>query len=768
MSLFAAKGKIMINITERIAQELSVSPTQVNAAITLLDGGDTVPFIARYRKEVTQGLDDTHLRTLQERLTYLRELEERRDTILKSIAEQNKLTPELEASIQEADSKVRLEDLYRPYKPKRRTKGQIAIEGGLEPLATSLLSDPTLDPEETAKNYLNETILDTKAALEGARYILMERFAEDPELIGKCRDYLQTHCVIQCTVVPDKMQEAETKFKDYFDHKEIWKNVPSHRALAMFRGRKEGLLQISLVLPEEIVPQQMIARQFNIIDNKRPGDAWLQEVVRWTWRIKIHTHLETELLTILREKAEEEAIHVFQQNLHDLLMAPPAGPIPTLGLDPGLRTGVKVAAVDATGKVLITGTVYPHVPKNQWQEALKALKQLVTTHQVNLISIGNGTGSRETEKLVSELMRENPELSLTKVVVSEAGASVYSASELAAKEFPEMDVSLRGAVSIARRLQDPLAELVKIDPKSIGVGQYQHDVNQTKLARTLEAVVEDAVNAVGVDVNMASVSLLTHVAGLNQQIAQNIIDFRERHGAFTHREQLKEVSRLGDKAFEQAAGFLRIMNGTNPLDASSVHPEAYPVVEAILAKSDRTLKDIIGNGSFLHSVKAKEFVTEKFGLPTVCDILKELEKPGRDPRSSFQTVQFKEEIQTVKDLTEGMILEGVVTNVANFGAFVDIGVHQDGLIHISELSQDFVKDPRSVVKTGQIVRVRVLSVDIARARISLSLRLNTHEGEVKTQQSNQNTKAKIKQPKQQISTTGSLGLALLDALKTKN
>lgn len=512
----------------------------------------------------------------------------------------------------------------------------------------------------------------------------------------------------------------------------------------------------------------MIAKHFNIIDNKRAADAWLQEVVRWTWRIKIHTHLETELFAILREKAEEEAIHVFKQNLHDLLMAPPAGPITTLGLDPGLRTGVKAAIVDATGKVLITGTIYPHPPKNQWQEALKTLKQLVTTHQVNLISIGNGTGSRETEKLVSELIRENPELSLTKVVVSEAGASVYSASELAAKEFPQMDVSLRGAVSIARRLQDPLAELVKIDPKSIGVGQYQHDVNQTKLARTLEAVVEDAVNAVGVDVNMASVSLLTHVAGLNQQIAQNVIDFREKHGAFTHREQLKLVSRLGDKAFEQAAGFLRIMNGINPLDASSVHPEAYPVVESILAKSDRTIKEIIGNGSFLHSLNAKEFVTEKFGLPTVCDILKELEKPGRDPRSSFQTVQFKEDIHTVQDLKEGMILEGVVTNVANFGAFVDIGVHQDGLIHISELSQDFVKDPRSVVKTGQIVRVRVLGVDPARARISLSLRLNAQEGEVKAQQPPRDTNAKVKQPKQQAPTTGSLGLALLDALKTKN
>lgn len=720
----------MLTIEERIAQELSVSPSQVKAAIQLLDEGATVPFIARYRKEATRGLDDNQLRVLQERLIYIRELEERREAIIKSIQEQNKLTPELAAEILQADTKIRLEDLYRPYKPKRRTKGQIAIEQGLQGLADALLQDPTLVPEETAMSYVDteKGVPDVKAALEGARYILMEHFAEDPELIGKVRDYMQENVLLQSKVAADKAQEAQ-KFQDYFDHREPWKKVPSHRALAMLRGRRENFLQLSLILPDEMenaetgIPQQMIAQHFNIQDKKRAADPWLQEVVRWTWRVKIQSHLETELIGILRDKAEEEAISVFKSNLHDLLMAPPAGHMTTLGLDPGLRTGVKVAVVDPTGKLLATETIYPHVPHKKWQESLAVLAALVTTHDVKLISIGNGTASRETEKLVEELLRLAGERKLTKVVTSEAGASVYSASELAAKEFPQLDVSLRGAVSIARRVQDPLAELVKIEPKSIGVGQYQHDVNQSKLARTLDNVVEDAVNAVGVNVNTASIPLLTHVAGLNQQIAQNIVDHREKNGPFLTRIDLKKVSRLGEKAFEQAAGFLRIPEGDNPLDASAVHPETYPVVENILSASNRSIHDIIGNSSFLHTLDPQKFVTDTFGLPTIKDIFKELEKPGRDPRASFQTAQFKEGVESLNDLQDSMILEGIVTNVANFGAFIDIGVHQDGLVHISELSHEFVKDPRDVVKTGQIVKVRVLEVDKPRQRISLSMRL---------------------------------------------
>lgn len=713
----------MLPIESRIAQELSVQPNQVKAAIALLDEGATVPFIARYRKEATNGLDDTQLRTLQERLLYLRELEERRETILKSIAEQNKLTPELEQEIKEADTKIRLEDLYRPYKPKRRTKGQIAIEAGLLPLADALFADPNLIPETEAAKYINAQagVADIKAALEGARYILMERFAEDAELIGKVRALMQEHCSIQSKVIAEKAAEA-IKFQDYFEHTEILSKVPSHRALAMFRGRKEGFLQLALILPAEMENEKeskaenIIAAHFQIKNN-----AWLQEVVHYTWRVKLQLHLETELLSELRDAAEVEAIKVFKSNLHDLLMAPPAGQIATLGLDPGLRTGVKVAVVDATGKLLDTETIYPHVPHNKWRESLATLALLVKKHNIKLISIGNGTASRETEKLAEELIKLLPDEKITKIVTSEAGASVYSASELASKEFPNLDVSLRGAVSIARRLQDPLAELVKIDPKSIGVGQYQHDVNQSTLARSLEAVVEDAVNAVGVDVNTASSALLTHVAGLNQQIANNIISFRDEHGAFKNRMQLKKVSRLGEKAFEQCAGFLRIMNGENPLDASCVHPEAYPVVERIVQKAQKPIQELIGNNAFLKSLDAHQFVTEKFGLPTVKDIFKELEKPGRDPRDSFKTAQFKEGVESINDLQPGMILEGIVTNVANFGAFVDIGVHQDGLVHISALSHEFVKDPRDVVKTGQIVKVKVLEVDKPRNRISLTM-----------------------------------------------
>lgn len=765
-------------IVSTLAQELAVKPQQVMAAITLLDEGATVPFIARYRKEATQGLDDTQLRTLQERLTYLREMEERRDAILKSIAEQDKLTPELEAAIREADTKIRLEDLYRPYKPKRRTKGQIAIEAGLEPLANALYNDPTLSPETTANAYINpeKEIHDIKAALEGARAILMERFAEDPALLEKCRLYLQNNAIIQSTVIPEKEKDA-IKFQDYFQHQEPWNKVPSHRALAMFRGRRENFLQLSLVLPEESenktatpVPQQMISEHFGICANNRAADAWLLDVVRWTWKVKVQPHLETELLGILRERAEEDAIIVFKQNLHDLLMAAPAGHLNTLGLDPGLRTGVKVAAIDGTGKLLTTETIYPHVPHNQWQASIQTLSQLIIQHDIKLISIGNGTASRETEKLVEECIKKHPDRKLIKVVVSEAGASVYSASELAAKEFPSLDVSLRGAVSIARRLQDPLAELVKIDPKSIGVGQYQHDVNQIKLARTLDTVVEDAVNAVGVDVNTASAPLLEHIAGLNQQIAQNLITYRETHGKFSDRRELLKVPRLGEKAFEQAAGFLRIANGANPLDASAVHPEAYPIVESILEKSNRSLSDLIGNNTFLHTLNPKDFTTEKFGLPTVQDILKELEKPGRDPRACFQTAQFKEGVESLDDLKPGMILEGVITNVANFGAFVDIGVHQDGLVHISALSNQFVKDPRTIVKTGQIVKVKVLEIDKPRKRISLTMQLEAPiQPGAKPMKSAPAKNTSMKHaPTKHVAETGMFGMALQNALKGKH
>lgn len=724
-----------MNIIETIAQELNIRPQQVSATICLLDEGATVPFISRYRKEVTGSLDDTQLRQLQERLVYLRELEERRAVVLKSIQEQEKLTPELEKEILAADTKTRLEDLYLPYKPKRRTKAQIAREAGLAPLAEALLADPTLVPETIAQDYLNEEhkITDAKTALDGARQILMEQFAETPELVGELREYLWEHGVLHSTGIEEKKEEG-AKFADYFAFSESINKMPSHRTLALLRGRKEGVLLVQLKLDIETPLQELnpceikIANHFQIKNQQRAADAWLEETVKWSWRIKLSLHLETELMMRLRENAEAEAINVFAHNLHDLLLAAPAGARTTLGLDPGLRTGVKVAVVDNTGKLVDNTTIYPHVPKQDWDGSLKTLSTLCRKHQVELISIGNGTASRETDKLAAELIKLNPELKLTKIVVSEAGASVYSASELAAKEFPDLDVTFRGAVSIARRLQDPLAELVKIEPKAIGVGQYQHDVNQTKLAHSLEAVVEDCVNAVGVDVNMASVPLLTHISGLNETLARNIVEYRNQHGAFANRQMLKKVSRLGEKAFEQAAGFLRITNGSNPLDASAVHPEAYPVVERILEKNTKSIKDIIGSGEFLRNLKAVDYTDDVFGVPTVQDIIVELEKPGRDPRPEFKTATFKEGIEKLTDLKEGMILEGVITNVTNFGAFVDIGVHQDGLVHISQLSNTFVKDPRDVVKAGMLVTVKVLEVDIKRQRASLTMRLeNTNK-----------------------------------------
>jgi len=732
-------------IEQRIAAELGVRHAQVSAAVSLIDEGSTVPFIARYRKEATGGLDDTQLRTLEERLGYLRELEERRTAILASIEEQGKLTPDLRAQVEDADTKQRLEDLYLPYKPKRRTKAQIAREAGLEPLADALLADPTLDPQAEAAKYLREAfagpdgdnpgVPDAKAALEGARQILSERFAEDAELIGRLRAHLQANGRVIAKVVEGK-EEAGAKFRDYFDYAEAFGAVPSHRALALFRGRNEDVLRVSLKLPEELEEpapgaradstsaERMIAARFAVADKGRAADAWLLETVRWAWRAKIAWQLESDLFAGLRERAEDEAIRVFAHNLHDLLLAAPAGPRAAIGLDPGLRTGVKVAVIDRTGKLVDNGTIYPHAPRNDWDGAIATVAALAEKHDARLISIGNGTASRETDKLVGELMKRHPALRLTKVVVSEAGASVYSASELAAKEFPQLDVSLRGAVSIARRLQDPLAELVKIDPKSIGVGQYQHDVSQTKLARSLDAVVEDCVNAVGVDVNTASVALLARISGLSSSLAENIVRHRDEHGPFPSREALKNVPRMGPKTFEQAAGFLRVMQGDNPLDASAVHPEAYPVVERILGDIQSSVREVMGNASALKALDPQRYTDERFGLPTVQDILRELEKPGRDPRPEFKTAAFKEGVEGLKDLEPGMLLEGVVTNVTNFGAFVDIGVHQDGLVHISVLSNKFVKDPREVVKAGDVVKVKVLEVDQQRKRIALSMRLD--------------------------------------------
>jgi len=721
----------MSSIFQRIADELQVKTQQVNAAVELLDEGATVPFISRYRKEVTGGLDDSQMRQLEERLRYLRELEDRRATILKSIAEQDKLTPELEAEINQADTKNRLEDLYLPYKPKRRTKGQIAIEAGLEPLAEALLADPSLNPEQQAEGYVDadKGVADIKTALDGAKYILMERFSEDANLLATLRQYLWDYGKLSSRMIEGKEKDGE-KFRDYFEHDEPIKQVPSHRALAMFRGRNEGMLSLSIITGDaedtsSVHPCQiMIAEHWQIEDQGRAADRWLNEVIRWTWRVKLYTHLETDLMGQLREAAEEEAISVFASNLKDLLLAAPAGPKATIGLDPGLRTGVKVAVVDGTGKVLDHTAIYPTPPQNKVAEAEAIITALAAKHQAELVAIGNGTASRETDRFVGDLMNAHPELGLKKVMVNEAGASIYSASEYAAKEYPDLDVTIRGAISIAHRLQDPLAELVKIEPKSIGVGQYQHDVSQSQLARSLDAVVEDCVNAVGVDVNTASSALLSSVSGLNASIANNIVDYRDQNGVFKTRDELKNVKRFGDKTFEQAAGFLRIMNGDNPLDASGVHPESYSVVENIVNSCGREVKGLIGDSPFLKSLNAADYTNEQFGLPTVTDIISELDKPGRDPRPEFKTAALKDGVEKISDLKEEMILEGTITNVTNFGAFVDIGVHQDGLVHISALSNTFIKDPRDVVKAGDIVKVKVMEVDTQRKRIGLSMRLD--------------------------------------------
>lgn len=757
-----------MDIIERISQELSIRTQQTAAAIALLDEGATVPFIARYRKEVTGGLDDTQLRHLEERLGYLRELNDRRDTILDSIRQQGKLTPELEQAILAAETKTLLEDLYLPYKPKRRTKAQIAREAGLEPLADALLADRSLIPSDAALAYIDaeKGVPDTAAALDGARQILMERLAEDAELLSLLRERIWQNGILQAQVVSDKQSEA-SKFRDYFDYSEAIKKIPSHRALALFRGRHEDMLILNLKpgeneQDEHLLCSQFVSQRLQVSDTQRPTDAWLAETARYAWKIKLFTRIDMDLKQRLREAAELEAIRVFASNLRDLLLAAPAGPKVTMGLDPGIRTGVKVAVVDATGKLLATDTIYPHAPKNQWDQSIASLAKLVRDHQVNLVSIGNGTASRETEQLVTDLMKTWPDLGIQKIMVSEAGASVYSASELAAREFPQLDVSLRGAVSIARRLQDPLAELVKIEPKAIGVGQYQHDVNQLQLARMLDSVVEDCVNAVGVDINTASVELLKQVSGLNNSISENIVAFRDTHGRFSNRQQLKKVPRLGDKAFEQSAGFLRVMDGDNPLDASAVHPEAYPVVNAILDDTGLSIRDLIGQSQFVRSLNPANYTSDSFGLPTVTDILHELEKPGRDPRPEFKSVQFREGVEKISDLEIGMSLDGVVTNVANFGAFVDIGVHQDGLVHISHLSDQFVSDPRSVVKTGDMVKVKVLEVDAERKRISLTMKTAIDKSEFVAKPKEARTQQKIKPSKPQQTT---LGDAFAKALK---
>lgn len=762
-------------ISQLIAQELNVRDSQILAAIQLLDDGNTIPFIARYRKEATGGLDDTQLRHFETRLIYLRELEDRRQTILKSIEEQGKLTDELHDKIQATQSKTELEDLYLPFKPKRRTKGQIAIEAGLEPLADLLWNEPKTSPESTALDYVNaeKGVADVKAALDGARYILMERFAEDAGLLAKVRDYLSKNALLVSKVLEGKEIEG-AKFQDYFDHQELLKNVPSHRALAMFRGRNEGILQLSLNADPEAEEgsrqsycEEIIRDYLGVRFTGQPADKWREQVIAWTWKIKVALHLETELMATLREKAEDEAIDVFARNLTALLMAAPAGAKNTMGLDPGLRTGVKVAVVDNTGKLLATETIYPHT--GQMERAMLSIFQLIKQHNVELIAIGNGTASRETERFAKDVIKEIKENKPQTVVVSEAGASVYSASELAAQEFPDLDVSLRGAVSIARRLQDPLAELVKIEPKAIGVGQYQHDVNQSQLARKLDAVVEDCVNAVGVDLNTASVPLLARVAGMTKTIAQNIVTYRDENGRFDSREQLKKVPRLGPKAFEQCAGFMRIAAGNNPLDASGVHPEAYPVVEKILQATEQSIQDLMGNAGLVRQLDAKQFTDEQFGLPTVQDIFKELEKPGRDPRGEFKTATFAEGVEEITDLKAGMILEGTVTNVTNFGAFVDIGVHQDGLVHISSLSDKFVEDPHQVVKTGDVVKVKVLEVDVARRRIALTMRLD--ESAVKNDgKSDRTLSAKprsdnTRQDRSNPRANNAMGNAFADALK---
>lgn len=726
----------LMSISQTIATELQVREQQVQSAVDLLDGGATVPFIARYRKEVTGGLDDAQLRTLETRLGYLREMEDRRQTILKSIDEQGKLTDELRKDIMTADTKARLEDLYLPYKPKRRTKAQIAREAGLEPLADNLFNDPTLTPETEAEKYIDaeKGVEDIKAALDGARQILVERFAEDAELVGKLRDYVWDEAKLVSNVIDGKEKDG-AKFADYFDYSEPLKSVPSHRALAIFRGRKEEVLQASLVVgdPEDKTAphpcELKIAHHFGLKDQGRAADKWLSDTARWAWRVKLSLFIELELMRRLLEAAEEEAIRVFAENLRDLLLAAPAGQRPTLALDPGFRTGVKVAVVDATGKLVDTAVIYPHEPQRQWDQSIAVLAALCLRHKVELISIGNGTASRETDQLAAELIKKHPELKATKIMVSEAGASVYSASEYASREFPDVDVSLRGAASIGRRLQDPLAELVKIDPKSIGVGQYQHDVSEFKLSKALDAVVEDCVNAVGVDVNTASAPLLARVSGLGQSLAEGIVAYRDAHGAFANRKSLKDVPRLGPKVFEQAAGFLRVMNGDNPLDRSAVHPEAYPVVKKILASTKVDIKALLGDTQTLRGLKAADFTDENFGEPTVRDIQAELDKPGRDPRPEFKTATFQDGVNEIKDLKPGMMLEGVVTNVANFGAFVDVGVHQDGLVHVSMLADRFVKDPREVVRPGDVVKVKVLEVDVPRKRISLTMRMGDQPGQ---------------------------------------
>lgn len=761
----------MNSILQTIARELDVGQRNVEAAVQLLDEGATVPFISRYRKEVTGGLDDTQMRALESRLAYLRELEDRRAAILGSIREQEKMTPELEQKILAADTKSRLEDLYLPYKPKRRTKGQIAIEAGLLPLADALLSDPTLDPESEAARYLNSEhkIETAKDALDGAKYILMERFAEDADLIQTLRDFLWQEGRLTSAVVTGKEKEGE-KFSDYFEHSEPLKGTPSHRALAMFRGRNEGVLSLNIALPsagDSHPCEAMVADHWNLRFSGRAADAWLGEVLRWTWKIKLYIHLETDLLGQLRERAEADAIQVFSHNLKDLLLAAPAGPRATIGLDPGLRTGVKVAVVDATGKVVDHGAIFPNPPQNRQAEASATLLKLIRQHSVELIAIGNGTASRETDRFVGELLAAHPDLTANKVMVNEAGASIYSASEYAAREFPDLDVTIRGAVSIARRLQDPLAELVKIEPKSIGVGQYQHDVSQTALSRSLDAVVEDCVNAVGVDVNTASPALLTRVSGLNANIAGKLVEYRDANGLFTSRNALKQVPRLGDKTFEQAAGFLRVMNGDNPLDGSAVHPESYSVVDRIVQQCGREVRGLIGDSAFLRGLKAEQFVSEQFGLPTVRDIIAELEKPGRDPRPEFKTASFKEGIEKIGDLKPEMVLEGCVTNVTNFGAFVDVGVHQDGLVHISALSHQFIKDPRDVVKAGDIVKVKVLDVDINRKRIALSMRLDDKAApqDKDSRQNARQPRARAPQPTQKK--VGSFAELFTDARQNK-
>ncbi|WP_334499250.1 Tex family protein [Bradyrhizobium sp. AZCC 1678] len=727
----------MANINRQIAEELGVREQQISATVELLDGGATVPFVARYRKEITGGLDDAQLRTLEERLTYLRELEERRTAILNSVREQGKLDAALEAAIMAADSKGRLEDIYLPFKPKRRTKAEIAKEAGLEPLSELLLTQPQNDPQVVAAGYVDaeKQVPDVAAALEGARAILVERFAEDADLIGRLREEMWSNGVMTSTVRKGKKTEGE-KFKDYFDYNGALHKLPSHRILALFRGEKEEILELQM-MPEANVPaagvpstyELKIMQRFAITDQGRPGDRWLIETARWAWRTKIQVHLNIDLRMRLWTAAETEGVRVFASNLRDLLLAAPAGARVTMGLDPGYRSGVKVAVVDATGKVVATTAVYPHEPQRQWDAALATLGKLAVAHRVDLIAIGNGTASRETDKLATELVKLLPDLKMSKIVVSEAGASVYSASAFASEELPELDVTLRGAVSIARRLQDPLAELVKIDPKAIGVGQYQHDLGESKLARSLDAVVEDCVNAVGVDANTASAPLLARVSGIGAGLAQSIVQHRDANGPFKSRKALKEVPRLGPKAFEQCAGFLRINGGEDPLDSSGVHPEAYPVVRRILTAAKSDIKALIGNAEIVRQLKPQAFVDDTFGLPTVTDILRELEKPGRDPRPAFKAAVFKEGVEEIKDLKRGMILEGTVTNVAAFGAFVDIGVHQDGLVHISAMSKTFIKDPREVVKPGDIVKVKVLEVEVARKRIALTLRLDDEVGE---------------------------------------